>query len=72
MWMLRVIQAVGNQARRGIDQLVLEEHSPMQTRGYGRISGVALDTQYIATQIEARGASRTSTANLEAAEPMLS
>ncbi len=72
MWMLRVIQAVGNQAQRGIDHLVLEKHSPLQTRGYGRLSGVALDTQYIAKQIEARFASRTSTANLEADEPMLS
>ena len=70
--MLRVIQGVGNQAQRSIDQLVLEKRSPLQTRGYGRFSGLALDTQYIAKQIEARGASRTSTANPEAAEPMLS
>ncbi len=100
--MLRMIQAVGNQAQhsasvvagqraaqaevrrvgirqagrslshfmkhRGIDHLLLKKRSPMQTR----FSGLARDAQYIAEQIEARGASRTSTANPEAAESMLS
>jgi hypothetical protein len=72
MRMLRVIQGVGNQAQRSIDHLVLEKRSPLQPRGSGRYSSVALDAQYIAERIEARGPSRTSTANLEAAEPMLS
>lgn len=72
MRMLSVIQGVGNQAQHSIDQLVFEKRSPLQTPGYGRLSGVALDTRHIAKQIETRGASRTLTANLEADEPMLS
>jgi hypothetical protein len=63
--------SVGNQAQRSIDHVVLEKHSPLQTRGYGRFLGVALESQYIAEQIEARFGSRTLTANPEAAEPML-
>ncbi len=44
----------------------------LHTWGSGRFSGVARDAQYLAEQIEARGASRAPAARPEEAEPMLS
>ena len=44
----------------------------LHTWGSGRFSGVARDAQYIAEQIEARGAVHAQSASPEAAERMLS